>query len=237
MITKRKPNKIAVMQPYFFPYIGYFQLIDAVDKFVFYDDVTFIKSGWINRNRALVGGKPIYLTASLEGASSSKLINEINLIDNRAKLKKTIQMAYKKAPYYEQVWQAIEPCFDMETNGISELAMKTVKTVCEFIGVETEFEISSIDYANTKGLERQKRLIEICRMNEADTYINASGGKALYTKEEFRREGIDLYFLESSPIAYKQFRDEFVPNLSIIDVMMFNSLEVIHQFLKSYELL
>ena len=230
--------KLAIMQPYFFPYIGYFQLIYAVDKFVFYDDVNYIKNGWINRNRILINNQPSYFTIQLKGASPFKLINQIEFTDNRAKLKKTIQIAYRKAPFFNQVFPIIEQCLDYETNSISKLAIKTIEETAKYMNVNTSFEISSYKYADTKELERTERIITLCRINNAQTYINASGGTDLYSKEEFQNKGISLFFIKPQLTEYKQYNtDRFIPGLSVIDVMMFNSVKEIHKMLNNYDLI
>lgn len=229
--------KVAIMQPYFFPYLGYFQLIKAVDKFIFYDDVNFIKRGWINRNRIIINGSPNYFTIQLKEASQNKLINEIEFTDNRAKLRKTIQMAYKKAPFYDNVWPIIDDCLRIETNKIDELASYSVKKVSLHLGIDTLFEMSSQKYGDTKGLDRQIRLQEICKLNNAQTYINPVGGMELYKKEDFQKNNINLYYLKTEFIEYEQFSAPFIPGLSIIDVLMFNSKDLIQKMLDSYELI
>jgi WbqC-like protein family. len=229
--------KLAIMQPYFFPYIGYFQLIRAVDKFVFYDDVNFIKNGWINRNRILLNNQAIYITVQLKGASSFKQINFVEFTDNREKLKKTIEQAYKKAPYFNSVWAVINDSLDFKTSLISELAIHSVVQVSKYLNLDTIFETSSIHYPETKSLKKAERLKEICRINGASGYINPIGGTELYGKEEFTTLGIDLCFINYKDIKYVQGKNEFVPSLSIIDVMMFNSPEEINRMLNQYELI
>lgn len=228
--------KLAIMQPYFFPYIGYFQLAKAVDKFVFYDDVNYIKNGWINRNRILLNGEPCYITVHQKGASPNKLINEIEIIDNRSKLGKTISTAYHKAPCFREVWPLIQSVLEFNTNNISELAEYSVIQVCKFLGLNTKFERSSKSYSQTAYLRKEKRLIAICGINGAQEYINPIGGVGLYDKNMFMEEGSSLSFLRTSPIAYKQFGNSFVENLSIIDVMMFNSKYEIDKMLDLYVL-
>lgn len=225
------------MQPYLFPYIGYFQLINAVDKFVFYDDVDFIKNGWINRNRILLNEKSHYITVQLKNASSFKLINCIEFTDNRNKLKKTIEQAYKNAPYFHSVWPIIEECFSLQTNLIGSIAIYSVLQTAKYLQIKTSFEISSENYGNTKTLGRSERLVEICKNNNAAHYINPVGGMELYNKQEFEQYGINLNFLRQKNIEYRQFNNVFIPWLSIIDVMMFNSKEEISKMLNEYELI
>ena len=225
------------MQPYFFPYLGYFQLINVVDKFVFYDDVNFIKNGWINRNRILLNSQAKYITVQLNGASPNKLIQEVGFTDNREKLKRTIVQAYKKAPLFEQFWPIIEDVFNYQTETISELAAFSVIKTFEYVGLTTVFEFSSQNYADTNNLRKDERLIKICKRNNATEYINPIGGTELYTKSQFGQHGIKLHFLRTNPLQYRQFGHSFIPNLSIIDVMMFNTIEQIHEMLDNFELL
>lgn len=231
--------KLGIMQPYFFPYIGYWQLINAVDKYVIYDDVNFIKKGWINRNRILCNGKDLMINVLLNKISQNKLINEIYLIEEsvwKDKLIKTIANNYKKAPYYEEVMPII---LDIILNKEKNLALYLaylIKTLSIYIGIETKFLLSSqISKDNT--LKGEEKILEICNKLNADTYINAIGGMEIYSFDEFRKNGINLSFLKTNDIYYKQFNNEFVPNLSIIDVMMFNSKEEIKIMLDDYTLI
>lgn len=229
--------KIAIMQPYFFPYVGYYQLVNVSDKFIFYDDVNFIKNGWINRNRILVNNSPNYITIQLKKASPFKLINQIEFTDNRLKIGKTIQMAYKKAPYFEQVWPVVNEVLNYQSDKIRDIAIKSITEVFKYLGVSKEFELSSEKYSNTKQQERTERLISICKENRAQTYYNSQGGVNLYSKDYFKKNGLDLYFIIPETIIYKQFAEQFSPNLSIIDVMMFNEPEKINRMLNRYVLI
>lgn len=232
--------KLAVMQPYIFPYIGYFQLINAVDTFVFYDDVNFIKQGWVNRNRILVNGNDFMFTVPLQKVSPNKLILESYIhkqtyIDWKDDLLATIVLNYKKAPEFEHVYEMLNTFLNLDFNSISEMAMESIKMVSAFIGIQQKFLVSSETYKN-KGLEKQERLIAICKQEKANHYINMAGGKDLYNKEIFSKEGIKLDFIQSLPIEYKQFNNEFIPWLSIIDVLMFNKRACIKEMLDRYEL-
>lgn len=234
--------KIAVMQPYIFPYIGYFQLINAVDKFVFYDDVNFIKHGWINRNRILVNGKDLLFTVPIQNISQNRKINETEIAEMQynkwyKKFKKTLNNTYLKAPYYEEVIEIIENVFETRTKFIPDLTIKSVLIVCEYLGIKKQFESSSEIYSENVELEKADRLIDICKRNKSTEYINPIGGKEIYTKAEFAEKGINLKFLSTNQIDYKQFVNEFIPNLSIIDVMMFNPKDEIKRFLNEYKLL
>lgn len=231
--------KIAVMQPYFFPYIGYFQLINAVDKFVIYDDVNYINRGWINRNRILVNGKAHMFTVPLKEASQNRLIKDIEVSDDgiwRNKFLKTIEMNYKKAPYYDSISLIISKIILSATKSISGLIRQSLIEISQYLTIDTIVQDSSAIYSN-RHLKAEERIIDICRKEGADQYINPSGGTELYSKERFEREGIELLFLKSNPIIYGQFKNEFAPWLSIIDVLMFNSKETAGRYLLAYSLI
>ncbi|MGX9985360.1 WbqC family protein [Soonwooa sp.] len=233
--------RIAVMQPYIFPYIGYFQMIKVVDTFVFYDDVNFIKQGWINRNNILLGNKAYLFTVPLDSANSfveikETLINKKLYKDWREKFLKTLYQNYKKAPFFSETWQILESVFNQDVNTINELAILSIKQIAQYLELKTNFKIASESFQNRQ-LERQNRLIDICQREQAQHYINAIGGQALYKKEDFITQGIKLDFIKSKPIQYKQFNNDFVPWLSIIDILMFNSVEEVNFMLDQYELL
>ena len=232
--------RIAIMQPYIFPYIVYFQLIMAVNRFIVYDDVTFIKQGWINRNRILAKDAPLFFTIPLSGVSSYKIIRDVSI--NKAlyagwrnKFFKTLDQYYRKAPHYKQVLPIIKDVFYDEPRQISVLAIRSIKAVCSYLAISTELVETAINYRNSH-LKAEDRVIDICCQENAQVYVNVAGGKKLYSHENFRKNGIELKFLKSGDICYKQFEYPFVPWLSIIDVMMFNSPETIHQIVNQYEL-
>jgi hypothetical protein len=230
---------IAIMQPYIFPYIGYFQLIHAVDKFVLYDDVNFINKGWINRNNILVSGQPHLFTIPLKDASQNKLIHEVELANSdpwQKKLLKTIRQSYQKAPYFEKVFVLIEEIVNLKVQTIHELATSAIKQICAFLEIQTVIEPSSTIYKNTH-LKGQNRILDICKQENADHYINPIGGMELYDRHTFETKGIKLDFIKSAASPYSQFKNEFVPWLSIIDMLMFNSPEDMMKHLKAYELI
>ncbi|SHG04594.1 WbqC-like protein family protein [Fodinibius roseus] len=218
-------NSLTVMQPYFFPYIGYFQLIKVVDKFVFYDDVNFIKNGWINRNRILINGHPKYFTVPCKDVSSYKKIKDIEHGLNqrvRKKLLKKIKFTYSNAPYFDEVYEVVKQVLALRTDYINELAMQSVKKSSEYLGITCSFLKSSQEFENQE-YDTVDRLIDICRQEEVDNLINPIGGKKLYQKEYFQERGINLHFLKAEKQEYKQFGEDFIPWLSILDVMMFNA--------------
>ena len=230
--------KLAIMQPYFFPYIGYFQLIAAVDLFVVYDDVNFIKNGWINRNRILVNGEPRYVNVAIRGASSFRAIKGTAIDPSsiwREKLLKSVEYNYKRAPCFQSAFPVISDIIRFPSSELSEYLLNSIKGILQYLKIGTTLVVSSATYGNDD-LRAQERIIDICRREGATEYINAIGGMALYRKDDFARNGIQLRFLKSLMPFYGQFSEHFVPALSIIDVMMFNSVETITRMLGRYEL-
>ncbi|WP_417558553.1 WbqC family protein [Mesoflavibacter zeaxanthinifaciens] len=234
--------KIAIMQPYFFPYLGYFQLINAVDIFISYDDVNYIKGGWINRNNLLIQGKPNLFTISLEDSSSFSLISQTKIDIKKfsvfkKKFLKTITQSYKRAPYYNDVFPLLENFFDSNNKTfISDIAYDSLILISNYLKLNTKFQKSSIQYADSKGLDRTERLITIIKKNKAQDYINPIGGQDIYDKDYFKLKGIKLHFLQSIKVNYIQLDNDFVPWLSIIDVIMFNSKEEVGHLLNKYTL-
>jgi len=228
--------KLGIMQPYFLPYIGYWQLINAVDKYVIYDDVQFIKGGWINRNNVLINGQKQLFNLLLSGASPNKLINEITVQDNQTKLIRTIELNYKKAPMFQQVFPLFLHIMEHSDKNLAKFIGNSIVEISKYLSIQTEFIYSStLDKDNT--LRAQDKVLDICKLLNAIKYINAIGGADLYSKESFANNGIQLSFLESKILPYKQLNSEFVPYLSILDILMFNSQERVKTMLDNYKLL
>lgn len=231
--------KVGIMQPYFFPYIGYWQLMSSVDKYVIYDDVNYIKGGWINRNKILMNGKSKMINLKMKGASPNKLINEVFVakdeIYNR-KLLRTIEYCYKKAPYYGDVFPVIEDIIMNEERNMAVYLEYSIRQICKYLSINTELIISSSINKNNP-LKGQDKIIEICKLLGADEYFNSIGGHELYSIEHFATKNINLKFLKTKNIEYKQFNNEFIPNLSIVDIMMFNSKKKINEILLQYDLI
>ena len=230
--------RIGIMQPYIFPYIGYFQLINAVDKFILYDDVNFINKGWINRNRMLNNGKDSLFSIPLKEASQNKLINEIEVNWDSAwksKFLKTLEQCYKKAPFYQETLLIIQQTLNVDDEPISKIVEHNLRLICKYLDIKTEIVSSSAIYQNSH-LKAQERILAICLQEKATQYINPIGGLELYDKDFFEAQNIQLNFIKSKLIQYPQFKNEFVPWLSMIDVLMFNSKEEIISFINNYEL-
>lgn len=228
--------KTAIMQPYFFPYLGYFQMLNAVDKFVVYDDVNYIKNGWINRNNILLNGNKHLITLPLIEASSFKLINEIQITDKKTvkeKLLKTIYHAYSKAPYFNDIYEIIEKTINHKSQNIAQAITFSFEEIKKYLDLKTEILVSS-SINKDNNLKGEQKVINIVKNLGGNIYINAIGGVELYNKEHFKRNGIELYFIKMNDIKYEQFKNDFVSNLSFIDILMFNSPGEIKLMLEDY---
>lgn len=228
------------MQPYVFPYIGYFQLIEATDTIVFYDDVNYIKRGWINRNRILMNGDAFLFTVPVEKISQNKLILEIKPIVDpkfRGKLFSQVKSAYRKAPYYKEVIEILETVFSEHYDNIADLSISSILAIYDYLGKEIKWVKSSLLSPETKGMDKADRLIQISKKMNCEDYINAIGGMSLYSKDYFKANGINLGFIRPQDVNYKQFENDFVPWLSIIDVLMFNDKAALQQHFEAYEII
>ena len=232
--------KLAVMQPYVFPYLGYFQLIDSVDIFVFYDDVNFMKRSFINRNNILVNGQSKLFTIKLSKVSQNKLINETELLDQNSPLNDllvSLKQNYKKAPYFKEVIGIVSQLNEEKHRSISDLSIKSVVLISNYLKIKTKFQLSSTSHSESKALSKSDRLVAINKKCGTNDYINAIGGLNLYNKTEFKKEGINLNFIESELKPYVQFENESIIGLSILDVLMFNSKDEIIKMIKNYKLI
>lgn len=232
---------IAIMQPYIFPYIGYFQLIGAVDVFVSYDDIQYIKGGWINRNRILLNGLPKYITFPVKKGPLNFLINERFLADDiityeKKRILASLRHSYSKTPFFSVIYPLLEDIINIDEKNVSRFAEHTQTEILKYLDINVEYKRSSeLDF--DKFLKPQDRGIEIVKKLDGKRYINAIGGLELYSSEEFAKNGIELRFLKSEVKPYQQFSDDFVPNLSIIDVLMFNSKDDVRLILKQFSLI
>jgi hypothetical protein len=253
--------KLGIMQPYFFPYLGYFQLINCADKMILYDRVNYIKKGWINRNRILELKKgPIYITVPVKNASSNKRISDIRL-DNSSlwavRLESLIYFNYKRASHFEEIFFLLSTLIKKKYEFLSEFNKELILAICALLKIETSFvwdeksftELENIicgfnlelieKYSNGISIIDKKtfRILEICRMMNADVYLNPSGGTKLYNKGIFKVNNIDLYFLNTLQHSYNQNQNEFYPGLSIIDVLMHNGVAGTRNPLQKCELI
>ena len=231
--------KIGVMQPYFLPYIGYFQLINAVDQFIIYDNIQYTKKGWINRNRILVNGRDEYITLPLKNDSDFLDVDQRFLADtfekDKIKIVRKIKESYRNAPFYEQAYYLINDILNYKNFNLFEFIFNSIIKICDYLDIRTQI-VRSSEINIDHGLKSEKKVISICNTFNSPTYINSIGGMGLYSKKEFEKNSIELFFLETQKTEYKQFDHDFVPWLSIIDVLMFNSKDQITHFLNNYKL-
>lgn len=233
-------KKLAIMQPYFMPYIGYFQLINSVDEFIIYDNIQYTKKGWINRNRILINGKDQLITLPIKKDS-----DYLNVIDrelseswekDKIKIINIIKSSYNKAPYFKEISELIFKCLNNPEKNLFRFIYDSIILINNYLEIKTPIVISSfIDINHT--LKSQDKVLALCKAQNTDIYINSIGGVELYDKIIFKQKGIKLNFIKSNPINYKQFNNEFIPWLSIIDVLMFNSKEEIKKYLNEYTLI
>ena len=231
--------RLAIMQPYLFPYMGYWQLMKAVDRFVIYDDVNYIKGGWINRNRILVNGEPAYFTIPLDQASPYDAITAVHMQTGyrlREKLKKSLTLTYARSPYFDEVWPTLARIINYDTDNLADFLVHQLVELARNLEITTEFQRSSVTTPK-QALAGQARVIEICKLNGATHYINASGGRELYDGTTFRENGLDLRFLSCLMAPYPQRAQAFVPHLSIVDTLMALGFEGCAGQLDAYELL
>jgi hypothetical protein len=229
--------KIAIMQPYFLPCIGYFQLLSSVDKFVIYDNIQFTKKGWINRNRLLLNGADEYFTLPLRKASDYLNVNQRELADSfevdSIKLLRTIKQRYSKAPHSDQINPLLELILTYKDKNLFNFIFNALNEIMNYLDIETEILISSKIPIN-HDLKSEDKVIAICKSLKATEYINAIGGLDLYSKSKFLENEIDLKFIKSCSIEYMQYDNKFVPWLSILDVLYFNSKEKTKEYLQQY---
>lgn len=218
------------MQPYFLPYIGYFQLINAVDEFVIYDNIKFTKKGWINRNRILCNGKDEFITLPLKKASDFSNIIERSLSDDweqhKIKLTNKINSNYQNSLNYKIISELMTEILNFNNKNLFYFIENSLKKILSFLNIETKI-ITSSNLDIDHSLKSENKVIAICNSLNADVYINPIGGVELYDKDNFKKSGLELKFLKTDEIKYEQLGNEFIPFLSILDVMMFNDLELI----------
>ena len=225
------------MQPYFLPYLGYWQLLAAVDQFVVYDNIQYTKKGWINRNRFLRDGVDVLFTVPLKRGSDFLTIVERSIADDfdPRNLLNALESAYRRAPFFNVVFPLIESIVAAAPRNLFEYLLNSLRATAACLEIETPIVISStvsVDHA----LKGESRVIAICRALGATRYVNAIGGRELYSADAFAQHGIDLKFIQMRPISYRQFDHPFVANLSIVDVLMFNSKSAVRDMLGACDL-
>jgi hypothetical protein len=230
--------KLGIMQPYFLPYIGYWQLVKAIDIFVIYDNIEYTKQGWINRNRFLQNGRDAYFTLPLKKDSDFLDVKARYIADSfdRNKILNQIKASYQKAPYFTTVFPVFKKIIEYENINLFDYIYASMLQICDYLNIRTKI-IKSSDVAIDHALQSEEKVIAICKWLGGDTYINAIGGVELYSEERFNQNGICLRFIRTNEMQYKQYNNKFVPWLSILDVMMFNHSEEIEDMLNQYILL
>ncbi|MEY1230454.1 WbqC family protein [Proteus terrae] len=225
---------LAVMQPYLFPYIGYYQLAYHSNMFIFYDDVNYIKKGYINRNNIVTKNGLLLFTLPINNASQNKMINELYFIENTKKILSTIKMSYSKSKYFDDIYPIIEKTFNNKNRNVANIASNSIIEIFQYLGVNLNYDFSSrINYNRENSA--QEKIYELCKINNADKYVNAYGGMALYDKDEFKKRNIELGFINSIPTPYTQVNsNEFIKNASMIDILMNCSKDEIINQLNNY---
>lgn len=233
-------KKVAVMQPYFLPYIGYFQLINAVDEFIVYDNIQFSKKGWFHRNRMLQDGKDEYFSLTLKKDSDYLDVKDRYLSDSwkdeREKVLRKVKENYRKAPHFNEIYPLIENLFRFNEPNLFDFIFNSIQVLCDFLEIKTTLTISStlvIDHS----LKSQDKVIALVEAVQGKTYINPIGGFDLYSPSDFNKRGIKLEFHKAKPLQYPQFNKEFVPWLSIMDLLMFNDKIQVIEWLNAFDIL
>ena len=232
--------KLGIMQPYFMPYIGYWQRIKAVDRHIIYDDVNYIKNGWMNHNRILLNGNEHLFSLPLIGASPNKLINEVSVNNNpilQGKMLKTLEQGYKKSPFFNEAMGCLEPILRNQETNLAKYLEFQICMICKYMGITTELIMSS-SIIKDNSLKGRDKVVAICKSQNAEVYYNALSGNHLYDKDDFSKEGIQLIFIKDKGlIQYVQRSKSFIPSLSIVDVLMNCSKDEISSLLDDFELL
>lgn len=228
----------SIMQPYFFPYLGYFQLMAASDVFVFHDDVQFVKGSWVNRNRILNSGYVTWLTMPVAGAAHHEPINRRDYTftsKTKRHLLNRVCEAYRSAPHFESTFDLVRRVLSFEDANVARFNMYLLSEIGAALGIKATL-VTSSELRKNNQLRAEARVIELCKVVGAKTYINPIGGAHLYETGRFASEGIVLNFLQATLTPYAQATGSFEPSLSIIDVMMNNELEVVRDMLSHYKL-
>ena len=228
---------IAGNQPYFIPYLGFWQLVNAADLFLIGDNYNFIRHGWIQRNRILVCGQPFFLGLEVKHLTSFKKINETEFMDFDVNQKlNTVSHAYRRAPQFDAGYALIKKILGYPERNVAEFLFNSIKEVCQYLEISTKF-IRSSEIPGNDSFKREYRIFDFCQRLGGDTYINAVGGQDLYHFDDFEKHGVTLKFIHPNLRPYKQFSNEFVPGLSILDVIMFNPLNAIKDMLEDYSII
>ena len=232
-------NSIAIMQPYFLPYIGYFQLINAVDEFVVYDNIQYTKKGWINRNKFLCNGKefPFSIPVKKDKEYLDVLDRRVAESFDKLKLLNQIKNSYLKSPHFYEVFDLMDEIINYEDTNLFNYIFNSIEKICNYLEISTNLIISSeieIDHS----LRSEDKVISIVKKLDGKTYINPEGGIDLYSSDNFDSQNLSLKFLSNINLEYRQLKNEFIPNLSIIDLLFFVSKqEIKDRYIHSFQIL
>ena len=230
---------VGIMQPYFFPYLGYFQLMAACDVFVLHDDVQYIKGGWVNRNRILRNGGASWLTMPVcQGASHLAINRRFYQLEQPivARLLRRLEAAYRRAIRFDAIFPFIAELLAFGAPNVALFNANLLQQIALRLGIGTRL-VSSSALDKTANLTGVDRVLDICRRLGATRYVNPIGGTRLYAAERFAADGVTLRFLQPELPDYPQFGQPFVANLSIIDALMFNDDLVLDRLMGSYRLM
>ena len=223
------PKRVAAIQPYLFPYVGYFQLMAACDELLLLDDVQYVTRRWINRNRILVNGEPSWITLPVRHACRDLPINERRYAREPLTARRVlhqIEAAYRRAPHLASVLALVDDALTGTDDNVARINARALALVAGAVGIDTPVVLAS-DTRGNRGLRGEDAIIELCRRRGATAYLNPIGGSGLYDSSRFAAAGLSLEFLQFEAPAYPQFGAPFVPRLSIVDVMMFNALATV----------
>ena len=241
--SKKNISKVALMQPYFLPYHGYFKLIKSVDSFIIYDDAQWIKRGWINRNKIIFKGESDFITipvnnSPLKTPINQKLLNLNNLEKYKNKIISKVHYTYKSYPYFNSGYSLLKEILSFKALHASEFIINSLILTCDYLGLTNSFYLSS-SFKGHESLKGQKQVVSIIKNLNCDNYINSIGGRKLYDENFFKSQGIKLNFLSANPIKYSEELDNQNINteLSILDLIMRESPSYINDLLGDYQIL
>lgn len=229
--------RVGLMQPYFFPYIGYFQLLTACDRFVVFDDAQFVKRGWVNRNRILVRSEAGWITMPVAAASCSlPILQRKYLLGDRLanRLLSRIAGAYRGGPQFKVTMSLVEEILTFSDQNVASFNVNLLCRIAAYLDIDTTIQRSSEMDKDNSLVGGENRVLDICKRLGAKTYINPIGGRELYTRGAFAQQGVELKFLSCAAEPYSQRASHFVPFLSIIDVLMFNDVAAVRRMLSQY---
>ena len=227
-------KKISVMQPYFFPYLGYWQLLHEVDTFICFDDVNFINKGWINRNKIIMNGQETMITLNLSKASQNKKINEIDIFGNNESMLKTIDLSYRRSLNYLLLMPILEGILRFEEKNLAIFLANSIHKISALLKINTTI-ISSSEFGLP--FSGKEKIIPMCKVQNGAHYVNPIGGIDLYKHDEFNAHGLRLSFLQSDILPYSQNSKLFISKISIIDFLMNVAEENWTKHLNSYRLI